>query len=45
MATTIASMATKSSDMEDWTSGTNLQTEGHTPTSPRDQRDPEEMGW
>ena len=44
MATTVASMATKSSDLKDWMSGANLQTEGHTPMPLRGQRDPEEMG-
>ena len=31
MATTVASMAAKYSDLEDWTSGANLQTKGDTP--------------
>ena len=44
MATTVVSMATKSSDLEDWTSGVNLQTEGHTPMPSRGQKDPEVMG-
>ena len=44
MATTVTSMATKSSDLEDQTSGANLQTEGHTPIPSRGQKDPEEMG-
>ena len=44
MATTVTSMATKSSDLDDWTSGANLQTEGHTPIPSRGQEDPEEMG-
>ena len=44
MATPITSMATKSSDLEDQTSRTNLQTEGHTSMSSRGQKDPEEMG-
>ena len=44
MATTILSMATKSSDSEDWTLGANLQTEDHIPKPSRGQKDPEEMG-
>ena len=44
MATTVASMAIKSSDLEDWKSGANLQTEDHTPIPSRGQKDPEEMG-
>ena len=44
MATTVASMAAKSSDLEDWTSGAKLQTEGHTPIPSIGQRDPKEMG-
>ena len=44
MATTIMSMATKSSDSEDWTFGANLQTEGHIPKPSEGQMDPEEMG-
>ena len=44
MATTVASMAAKSNDLEDHTSGANLQTKGHTPMSSRGQKDPEEMG-
>ena len=36
-------MATKSSDLDDWTSGTNLQTEGHTPIPARGWKDPEEI--
>ena len=44
MATTVASMATKSSGLDDWTSGANLQTEGHTPIPSRGRKDPEEMG-
>ena len=39
MATTVVSMATKSSDLEDQTSGANLQT----PMPLRGQKDPEEM--
>ena len=41
-ATTIMSMATKSSDSEDWTLGANLQTEGHIPKPSKGQKDPEE---
>ena len=37
-------MAAKSSDLEDQTSGANLQTKGHTPMPSRGQKDPEEMG-
>ena len=44
MATTVISMATKSSYLDDQMSGANLQMEGHTPTSPRGQEGPEEMG-
>ena len=44
MATTVASMATKSSDLEDQTSAADLQTEGHTPMPSRGQKDPEEAG-
>ena len=44
MATTVASMAAKSSNLEDWTSGANLQTKVHTPMPSRGQKDPEEMG-
>ena len=44
MATTIASMVAKSSDLEDQTSGANLQTKGHTPMPSRGQKDPEETG-
>ena len=43
-ATTVASMATKSSDLDDWMSGAKLQTEGHTPILSRGQMDPEETG-
>ena len=38
------SMATKSSDSEDWTLGANLPTEGHIPKPSRGQKDPEKMG-
>ena len=34
-ATTVMSMATKSSDSEDWTLGANLPTEGHFPKPSR----------
>ena len=44
MATTIMSMATKSSNSEDQTLGANLQTEGHIPKPSGGQKDPEEMG-
>ena len=44
MATTVMSMATKSSNLDDQTSGANLQTEGHTPIPARGQKDPEETG-
>ena len=44
MATTVMSMATKSSDLEDQTSGANFQTKGHTPIPSRGKKDPEEMG-
>ena len=44
MATTIVSMAAKSSGSEDWTLGANLQTEGHIPKQPEGQTDPEEVG-
>ena len=37
------SRATKSSDLEDWTSGANLQTKGITPMPSRSPKDPEEM--
>ena len=43
-ATTFASMATKSSDSEDQTLGTNLPSEGHIPKPSRGWKDPEEMG-
>ena len=38
------SVATRSSDLEDWTSGTNLQTEGHVGMPSQSQKEPEEMG-
>ena len=44
MATTIVSIATRSSDLEDWMSGANLQTEGHMDMPFQSQKDPEEMG-
>ena len=44
MTTTVTSMATKASDLDDWTSGTNHHIEGHTPTSPRGLEDLEETG-
>ena len=44
MATTIMSMATKSSDLEDQISGANLQTEGHVGMKSQHQKGPEEMG-
>ena len=37
------SMATKSSNLEDWTSEANLQTEGHVGMPSQSQKDPEEM--
>ena len=42
MATTVTSMATKSSDLDDQTSGANFQTDGHTPIPSRGWEDPEE---
>ena len=44
-APSVMSMAAKSSDLDDWTSGANLQTECHTPIPSRDQKDLEEMGF
>ena len=44
MATTIVSMATRSSDLEDQLSGANLQMEGHTDMPSQSQKDPEETG-
>ena len=38
------SMATKSSDLEDWMSGANLQTEGHAGIESQHWKGPEEMG-
>ena len=37
-------MATKSNNLDDWTSGANLQTEGHTPIPSRGREDLEKMG-
>ena len=44
MATTIMSVATRSSDLEDQTSGANLQTEGHMEMTSQSQKDPKERG-
>ena len=44
MATTIVSMATRSSDLEDQTSGANLQMEGHMDMPSHSQKYPEKMG-
>ena len=44
MATTIMSMAARSSDLEDQTSGANLQMEGHEDIPSQSQKDPKEMG-
>ena len=44
MATMIMSMATRSSDLKDWMSGTNPQTESHTDGSSQGQKNPKEMG-
>ena len=44
MATTIMSMATRCSDLEDQTSGANLQMEGHDDMPSQCQKDPKEMG-
>ena len=43
MDTTIKSMATNSSDLEDRTSGANLQMDGHVGMPSKSQKDPEEM--
>ena len=43
-ATTIVSMATRSSDLEDQMSGANLQTEGHVDMPSQSQKGPEETG-
>ena len=44
MTTTVMSMATKSSNLDNWKSGANLQIEGHGLTSPSDQKGLEETG-
>ena len=44
MATTIISMATRSSDLEDQASGANLQTESHADMPSQSQKGPEEIG-
>ena len=44
MATTIMSMAARSSNLEDQISGANLQTEGHADIEFQCQKGPEEMG-
>ena len=44
MATTIMSMATRSSNLEDQTSGANLQTEGYMDMQSWSQKGTEEMG-
>ena len=44
MASTIVSMATRSSDLEDQMSGANLQMEGHVDMSSQSWKDPKEMG-
>ena len=44
MATTIMSMAARSSDLEDWIYGANLQTEGHVGMESQCWKDPEETG-
>ena len=43
MATTFMSLATRSSDLEDWMSGAILQTEGHTDMESQCQKGLEEM--
>ena len=43
-ATTIVSMATRSSDLEDQMSGANPQMEGHVYMPSKSQKDPKEMG-
>ena len=43
MATTIVSMAARFSDSEDWTSGANLQMEGHTDVLSQSWKGPEEI--
>ena len=42
MATAIVSMVTRSSDLEDQTSGANLQMKGHLDMPSESQKDPEE---
>ena len=44
MATTIVSMAARSSNLEDQMSGADLQMEGHADIPSQSQKDPEEMG-
>ena len=44
IATTVMSMTTKSSDLEDQASEANLQTKDHTPMPSGGQKDPKEMG-
>ena len=44
MATTIMSMAARCSDIEDQTSGANLQTEGHVDVQSKSQKGAEETG-
>ena len=44
MATTIMSMAARSSDLEDQMSGANLQIVGHMGMPSQSQKDPEETG-
>ena len=44
MVTTIMSMASRSSDLEDQMSGANLQTEGHVGIESQCQKGPEKMG-
>ena len=43
MTTTVMSMAAKSSNLDNWISGFNLQTEGHALTPPSSQKSLEEM--
>ena len=44
MATTMVSMATRSSNVEDQTSGANLQMEGHADMPSQSWKDPKDMG-
>ena len=44
MATTVVSMAARSSNLEDRMSGANLQTEGHADVPSQSPKDPEEIG-